>query len=66
VFFNAIPERRFIEALKAFGNASRTGFNHAFCGFPGDENVEQEPLSSIQFAIKVEKVVICYEKYFRF
>ncbi len=63
VFFNAIPDRSFIETLKAFGNATGAGFNDAFCGFPGEEDFDEEPLSGIEFAIKGEKVIINYDEF---
>ncbi|MBN0989604.1 ribonuclease toxin immunity protein CdiI [Amphritea pacifica] len=64
VFFNAIPDRSFIETLKAFGNATGAGFNDAFCGFPGEEDFDEEPLNGIEFAVKGEEVIIGYDEFF--
>ncbi|MFC4258572.1 ribonuclease toxin immunity protein CdiI [Marinobacter lacisalsi] len=58
VFFNAIPDRRFIDTLMAFESGSGAGFNDACCSFPGEEEFDEEPLTGVEFAIKDEKVVI--------
>ena len=63
VFFNAIPDRSFIETLKAFEKGIGAGFNDAFCGFPGEEDFDEEPLNGIEFAIRGEEIVVSYEDF---
>lgn len=64
VFFNTIPDRSFIDTLKAFKNGTGAGFNDAFCGFPGEEEFDEEPLTGIEFAIKGEEIVINYDDFY--
>ena len=63
VFFNAIPDRAFIDTLKAFESGVGAGFNDAFCEFPGEEEFDEEPLNGIGFAIKGEEIVIDYKSF---
>ena len=51
VFFNAIPDRSFMDTLKTFEKGNGAGFNDAFCGFPSKEGFDEEPLDGIEFAI---------------
>jgi len=64
-FFNAIPDRSFIETLKAFRQRTGAGFNETYCGFPGEEEFDEEALNGIEFAIKDEQVVLGYDEFFR-
>lgn len=63
-FFNAIPDRRFISTLEAFSRGVGAGFNETYCGFPGDEEIGDEPLSGIEFAIKDEEIILPYTDFF--
>ncbi len=64
-FFNAIPDRSFIETLQAFRQGIGAGFNETYCGFPGEEEFDEEALNGIEFAIKDEQVVLNYDEFFR-
>jgi hypothetical protein len=64
VFFNAIPDRRFISTLKSFEQGVGAGFNDAYCGFPGKEEYGEEPLNGIEFAIKGEEVLLDYKEFY--
>jgi len=63
-FFNAIPDRSFIGTLKAFRQRTGSGFNETYCGFPGEEDFNEEPLNGIEFAIKNEEVILSYDEFF--
>lgn len=64
-FFNAIPDRSFIETLQAFRQGTGAGFNETYCGFPGEEEFDEEVLDGIEFAIRDEQVVLSYDEFFR-
>jgi hypothetical protein len=63
VFFNAIPDRAFIDTLKSFESGIGAGFNDAFCEFPGEEEFDEKPLTGIGFAIKGEAVILDYKRF---
>lgn len=64
VFFNAIPDRSFVETLKGFKQGIGAGFNDAFCGFPGEEEYDEEVKIGIEFAIKGEEIVVAYDEFY--
>ncbi|MES9852673.1 MAG: ribonuclease toxin immunity protein CdiI [Candidatus Thiodiazotropha sp. L084R] len=64
VFFNAIPDRSFISTLKSFEQGVGAGFNDAYCGFPGEEDFDEEPQNGIEFAIKGEEVILDYSGFY--
>lgn len=64
IFFNSIPDRAFVDTLKAFKSGSGAGFNDAFCGFPGEEEFDEAPLNGIEFAVKGEEIVVKYDDFF--
>lgn len=64
-FFNAIPDRSFVDTLKAFRQGVGAGFNDTYCGFPEDDGFGDEPINGIEFAIKDEEIVISYDDFFR-
>lgn len=63
-FFNAIPDRSFIETLKGFKNGVGAGFNETYCGFPGEEEFDEEPLIGIEFAVMDEEVILNYGEFY--
>ena len=63
-FFNIIPDRRFVDTLKAFSKGIGAGFNDVECAFPGEQEFGEEVINGIEFALHHHEVVITYNQFF--
>ncbi|RSZ59622.1 hypothetical protein HF313_12785 [Massilia atriviolacea] len=57
-FFNAMPARSFLEALKNVAKGIGAGFNDAVCEFPDELDEDEEKFTGVKFYIFNEELIV--------
>ncbi|WP_094605341.1 hypothetical protein SPSIL_002560 [Sporomusa silvacetica DSM 10669] len=65
-FFNAIPDRDYLETIERMSMGFGTAYNEVNCQFPGDLDPWENTFDGIMFSVFDEEVIADYPTTYRF